>query len=182
MRSVPVLGLDRTRVAVVPYDPAWPALFEEEAARLRAALGGHIVSIEHVGSTSIPGLDAKPILDLIAAVASLEEAEGLVPLLRGVGYERKPDTDNPDRLYFVRGPAELRTHHLSLAEPASAFWRQQVRFRDLLRADAALAAEYARLKHALAGRHRGDRLAYAAGKKPFIEAVLARDAASPSRG
>jgi len=177
-----VLGLDRTRVAVVPYDPAWPVLFEEEAARLHAVLGDRILLIEHVGSTSVPGLDAKPILNLIAAVASLEEAEGLAPLLRGAGYEQKPDTDNPDRLFFVRGPAELRTHHLSLAKPGSAFWRQQVRFRDLLRADPTLAAEYARLKHALAARHPGDRLAYAAGKKPFIEAVLAQDTASPSRG
>ena len=173
-----MLGLDRTRVAVVPYDPAWPVLFEEEAARLHAVLGDRILLIEHVGSTSVPGLDAKPILNLIAAVASLEEAEGLAPLLRGAGHEQKPDTDNPDRLYFVRGPAELRTHHLSLAEPGSAFWRQQVRFRDLLRADPTLAAEYARLKHALAERHPGDRLAYAAGKQPFIEAALARDAAS----
>ena len=162
----------------MPYDPAWPALFAGEAARLWGALGGRVLSVEHVGSTSVPGMDAKPILDLMAGVESLAGAEELVPLLRGAGYEQKPDPDNPDRLYFVRGPAELRTHHLSLAEPGSRFWRQQLRFRDLLRADPTLAAGYARLKRALAERHREDRLGYAAGKQPFIEAALARGAAS----
>jgi GrpB-like predicted nucleotidyltransferase (UPF0157 family) len=167
-----VLGLDRTRVAVVPYDSAWAALFADEAARLRAALGDRILSIEHVGSTSVPGLDAKPILDLMAGVESLAGAERLLPALREVGYVHKLDADNPDRLYFVRGPAERRTHHLPLAEPGSRFWRQQLRFRDLLRGDPGLAAAYARLKHALAASHPGDRLAYAAGKQPFIEAAL----------
>ena len=168
-----MLGLDRTRVVVVPYDPAWPALFAEEAARLRAGLGGRILSVEHVGSTSVPGMDAKPILDLMAGVESLAAAEALLPALRELGYEHKPDPGIPERIYLVRGPAERRTHHLSLAEPASAFWRQQLRFRDRLRADPALAAEYARLKHALAARHPADRLAYGAGKQPFIDAAIA---------
>jgi len=177
-----VLGLDRTRVVVVPYDPAWPRLFEVEAARLRAALGTRILSIEHVGSTSVPGLDAKPILDLMAGVESLDDAERLLPELREMGYEHKPDPEIPERSYLVRGPAEHRTHHLSFAVPTSAFWRRQLRFRDLLRADAAPADEYARLKHALAERHRGDRLAYSAAKQPFIDGVLARDAAALLRG
>lgn len=137
-----MLGLDRTHVVVVPYDGAWPRLFEEEAARLRAALGERILSIEHVGSTSVPGLDAKPILDLMTGVESLRRAERLLPALRAVGYAHKPDPEIPERLYLVRGPAERRTHHLSLAEPTSAFWRRQLRFRDLLRADAGLAGEY----------------------------------------
>lgn len=166
-----MLGLDRTRVIVVPYDPAWPTLFAEEAARLRAALDDGILAIEHVGSTSVPGLAAKPILDLMIGVESLAAAEALLPELRELEYEHKPDPEIPERLYLVRGPAERRTHHLSLAEPASAFWRQQLRFRDRLRADPALAAAYARLKRSLAERHPADRLAYAAGKQPFIDAV-----------
>lgn len=177
-----MLGLDRTHVIVVPYDPAWPRLFEEEGARLRAGLDDRILAIEHVGSTSVPGLDAKPILDLMAGVESLGEGERLLPELRDLGYEHKPDPEIPGRIYLVRGPAERRTHHLSLAVPRSAFWRRQLRFRDLLRADAALADEYARLKHALAERHRGDRLAYSVAKQPFIDGVLARDAAALPRG
>jgi GrpB-like predicted nucleotidyltransferase (UPF0157 family) len=177
-----VLGLDRTRVVVVPYDPCWPALFEQEAGRLRAAVGDDILSIEHVGSTSIPGMDAKPILDLMAAVPSLAAAWDLLPSMRELGYEQRPDPEIPERLYLVRGPATRRTHHLSLAEPGSAFWRNQLRFRDLLRADQALAREYARLKRALAARHAGDRPAYAAAKAPFITALLASGAGESASG
>lgn len=168
------LGLSRDRVAVVPHDAAWARLFAEEEARLRAALGDRVGAIEHVGSTSVPGLDAKPILDLLIAVDSVREVEGLVPVLRELGYAHKDDPDIPERLYFVRGPAERRTHHLSLAEPETAWFQQQLRFRDLLRGDPQLAADYARLKHELAARHPGDRRAYAAGKQPFIDGVLAR--------
>lgn len=167
------LGLDRGRVTVAAHDPAWARLFAEEAARLRAVLGDRVGVIEHVGSTSVPGLDAKPILDLMIAVHSLRDADGLVPLLRELGYAHKDDPEIPERLYFVRGSAERRTHHLSLAEPGTGWRRQQLRFRDLLRGDPRLAADYAALKHELAARHPGDRRAYAAGKQPFIEGVLA---------
>lgn len=167
------LGLSRASVIVAAHDSAWTRLFADEAERLRAALGDRVGVIEHMGSTSVPGLDAKPILDLMIAVDSLREAEGLIPLLRELGYAHKDDPDIPERLYFVRGPAERRTHHLSLAEPGTEWWRQQLRFRDLLRGDPERAADYARLKHELAARHPGDRRAYAAGKQPFIEGVLA---------
>jgi GrpB-like predicted nucleotidyltransferase (UPF0157 family) len=152
-------------------------LFAEEAARLRAALGDRLLAIEHVGSTSVPGLAAKPILDLAAGVSSLADAEALFPALAALGYAHKADPDLPERLYLVKGPPERRTHHLSLAEPTSRFWRDHLRFRDLLRADAALAAGYARLKLELAERHPDDRPAYQAGKQAFIDAALSRPAA-----
>jgi len=169
------LGLDRTVVRVVPHRPEWAALFAEEAARLRAALGDRLMAIEHVGSTSVPGLAAKPILDLAASVPSLREAEALVPALRALGYIHKPDPEMPERLYLVKGPPERRTHHLSLAEPASRLWREHLLFRDRLRADAALASDYARLKFELAERFATDRPAYLAGKQAFIDAALLRE-------
>jgi len=168
------LGLDRGVVRVVPHDPAWAALFADEAARLRAVLGDAVIGIEHVGSTSVPGLAAKPILDLAASVPSLAAAAGLLPALRPLGYHHKPDPGLPERIYLVKGAPERRTHHLSLAEPGSRFWRQHLLFRDLLRADPSLAAEYARLKHDLARRHSADRPAYQAGKQGWIDAVIAR--------
>lgn len=168
------LGLDRTVVQVVPYRAAWAGLFAGEAARLRAALGHGVLAIEHVGSTSVPGLAAKPILDIAASVPSLGGAADLFPALRTLGYAHKPDPDIPDRLYLVKGPPERRTHHLSLAEPGSRFWRRHLRFRDLLRADPALAAAYARLKLSLAETHPADRLAYLAGKQAFIDGAIAR--------
>jgi len=178
--EAPALGLDRGTVRVVPYQAAWAALFAEEAARLRAALGDQLLAIEHVGSTSVPGLAAKPILDLAASVPSLREAEALFPALSALGYQYKPDPEIPERLYLVKGSPQRRTHHLSLAEPASRFWREHLRFRDLLRADAALAAAYARLKIDLAERHPHDRPAYQAGKQAFIDAALGRSQTKPS--
>lgn len=167
------LGLSRAVVEVAPYRPEWAELFAREAARLRAAMGDRLIAVEHVGSTSVPGLAAKPILDLAASVADLDQARGWIGDLRALGYEHREDPEIPERLYFVRGPAERRTHHLSLARADSAFWRGHLRFRDLLRADPALAADYARLKRRLAREHAGDRPAYSAAKHDFIEAALA---------
>lgn len=133
-----------------------------------------MLAIEHVGSTSVPGLAAKPILDLAAGVPNLADAEALFPALQTLGYAHKADPEIPERLYLVKGPPERRTHHLSLAEPTSRFWRGHLRFRDLLRADAALATAYARLKLALARRHPDDRPAYQDGKQAFIDAALGR--------
>jgi GrpB-like predicted nucleotidyltransferase (UPF0157 family) len=172
--SAGALGLDRGIVRVVPHDLRWAALFAEEAARLRSALGDAVIAIEHVGSTSVPGLPAKPILDLAASVPSLPAAAELIPVLRSLGYEHKPDPDLPERMYLVKGPPKRRTHHLSLAEPGSRFWRQHLLFRDLLRADPSLAGEYARLKQDLARRYPTDRPAYQAGKQAWIEAAIAR--------
>ncbi|HEU4562281.1 MAG TPA: GrpB family protein [Longimicrobium sp.] len=171
-----VLGLDRTVVRVAPYQPAWAELFADEAARLRTALGNRLLAIEHVGSTSVPGLAAKPILDLAASVPSLADGMALLPALQRLGYEHKADPEIPERIYLVKGPPEHRTHHLSLADAGSRFWRLHLLFRDLLRAHPALAEEYARLKQELARQHPGDRRAYGAGKKAFIDGAILRAA------
>jgi GrpB-like predicted nucleotidyltransferase (UPF0157 family) len=168
------LGLARGTVRLAPYDPAWRDLFAAEAARLRAALGGRVLVIEHVGSTSIPGMDAKPILDMMAAVPTLAEADRLVPLVEALGYELRPDPEIPERRFFVRGRTTRRTHHFSLAEPASRYWRDTLLFRDWLRAHPEAAEEYRALKHALAARHATDREKYTNGKEAFVHAVLAR--------
>jgi len=178
------LGLARGTVRLVPYDPAWRDLFLAEAARLRAALGGRVLAIEHVGSTSIPGMDAKPVLDMMAAVSSLAEAGRLVPLIEALGYEPRPDPEIPERRFFVRGRTTRRTHHFSLAEPTSRYWRDTLLFRDWLRAHPEAAEEYRALKHALAAQHATDREKYTTGKGVFVHAVLARaraeQAARPS--
>lgn len=174
MEDLSPLGLARGTVRLAPYDPAWRRLFLAEAARLRAVLGGRVLAIEHVGSTSIPGMDAKPVLDLMAAVPSLAEADRLVPAVEALGYELRPDPEIPERRFFVRGRTARRTHHFSLAEPTSAYWRDTLLFRDWLRAHPEAAEEYRALKHALAARHAADRQAYTSGKTAFVHAVLAR--------
>ncbi len=179
------LGLKRGEVVVVPPDPRWPELFREAAAELRASLGQTILAVHHVGSTAVPGLCAKPILDVLVSVPDFQAARQLAPALRALGYEFRPEEEIPDRHYFRRPPGgELRTHHLSLAEPGSRHHRVTLAFRDALRRDAKLAAVYARLKLELAQRFPFDRPAYIEGKSHFVHQVLAAvepPSAGPSR-
>ncbi len=166
------LGLGSGKVTLVPYDPRWASLFEQAAAEIREAVGDRILSIEHVGSTSVPGLAAKPILDILVGVSDLERARELVPELTSLGYEYRPDEDIPDRHFFRRRVGGHRTHHLSLAEPTSEHYRKTIAFRDALRVDPALAREYERLKLELARRFPTDRQTYIEGKTEFVLRVL----------
>ena len=168
-----MLGLPRGKVHVLPYQLPWQAHFAEEAARLRAVLGDQAIAIEHIGSTAIEGTDAKPIIDLMVAVSSLAQARGLVPLVEGLGYEYRGDGGVPDRLFFAKGPASKRTHHLSLVESTSAFWKEHLLFRDYLRAHPEAADAYSRLKRALAAQHPENRGAYTAEKAAFVQSILA---------
>jgi GrpB-like predicted nucleotidyltransferase (UPF0157 family) len=168
------LGLRRGQVIVVPYDPRWPILFEESSAELRMALGPSILAVHHVGSTAVPGLCAKPILDVLVSVPNFDDARELFTQLDALGYEFRPDEEIPDRHYFRRPlGGELRTHHLSLAEPDSRHQRVTLGFRDALRRDPELAAAYARLKLTLARRFPLDRPAYIDGKTQFVKDALA---------
>ena len=170
--STDPLGLKSGTVTLVPYDNRWPALFDEASREIANAFGPGILTVHHVGSTSIPGLCAKPILDILVSIADLDRGLALVPGLAGLGYEFRPAEEIPDRHYFRRRRGDVRTHHLSLAEPASHHHRVTLAFRDALRADPALAAEYATLKIQLAQRFPRDRQAYIEGKTAFIEGVL----------
>src|SRR5258705_9014566 len=171
---MPALGLKRTEVVVVPYDSRWPLLFEATSAQLRAALGPSILAVHHVGSTAVPALCAKPILDVLVSVPDFDDAKRLVPQLAVLDYEFRPEEEIPDRRYFRRPPGgELRTHHLSLAEPDSRHHRVTLAFRDALRGNSELAAAYARLKLALAQRFPFARPAYIEGKTAFVREVLA---------
>ena len=164
-------------VELVEYDPTWPALFVAEAARVRAALPDRLVgAIEHFGSTAIPGLLAKPVIDILVAVRSVTEARAVaVEPMEALGYAFWADNPQPDRLFFVRGlpPAPRRTHHVHMPEPAGDLWRR-LAFRDYLRATPDEAARYAALKRGLAARYGADRDAYTAAKSDYVDAVLAK--------
>ncbi|MEW5928306.1 MAG: GrpB family protein [Gemmatimonadota bacterium] len=160
---------------LVPYDLAWPARFAAEAARVRAALGAHALAVEHVGSTAVPGLAGKPVLDLGIAVASEAAADACLAPLVGLGYAyRGPYGDDPRRRYYVRdadGGARVAQVHLYVL-PAAA-WDEKLAFRDALRADPALAAAYAAEKRRVAVAVGWDKGAYSVAKGPFVERVLA---------
>ena len=117
---------------IVNYDPRWPRRFKEEKARILAAIGPWARSVEHVGSTAVPGLAAKPIIDILVGLRSLEDAKECITRLEAIGYEYIPEYEaiRPERRYFRKGPTESRTHHLHMVETSSGFFRNHILFRD----------------------------------------------------
>lgn len=166
------LGLPSGSVRVVPYDPRWPTLFDAEVARIQGALRGLALRLEHIGSTSVPGLPAKPIIDILAGRPPGSTLPDYVAALAGAGYEHRGENGIPGREFFRRGSP--RAYHIHLAEAQGEFWHAHLIFRDVLRARPDLAAEYAALKVRLAEWYPRDREAYIDGKGPFIRQVLAK--------
>jgi GrpB-like predicted nucleotidyltransferase (UPF0157 family) len=166
-------GLGRREVRLVPHDPCWAEAYLREAERLRQALGAHALEIAHIGSTAVPGLIAKPLLDIMVAITSLVERDEVVPLLERIGYEYRPHDALPERLFFITGEPDARRVNLSLAAQDSTYWRDHLAFRDILRARPEVAEAYARLKTGLAEQFPEDRLAYTAAKGEFVASVLA---------
>jgi GrpB-like predicted nucleotidyltransferase (UPF0157 family) len=174
MNGNDALGLELGTVTVVPHDPRWAALFDEASSQLKAKLGSSILDVHHVGSTAVPGLCAKPVLDMLVLIPRLELAHDLVPELAQLGYRFGPEDDVRDRLFFQRRHGTVRTHHLSLAEPSSHYRTVTLAFRDALRNDRALAARYCDLKVQLATQFPTDREAYQNGKTDFVLGTLER--------
>ncbi len=162
-------------VIVVDYDPNWPQAFDREHKRIVAALANvaGVTGIDHVGSTAVPGLAAKPIIDIMIGVRKLADGEQCIEPLEALGYEYKGEQGIPGRLYFGKG--EPRTHHLHMVKHGCDFWERHLLFRDLLREQPDLRDEYAALKRALAERYRTDREGYTEAKTPFIQSALAQN-------
>ena len=165
-------------VVIAKADPAWPQLFAQERARLLAAFGSQFLAVEHFGSTAIPHLDAKPIVDILGGVVSMQAADALLEPLCQFGYDTSPEFNATlsDRRFLLRWPEGVRTHHLHLVVYEGAQWKQRLRFRDRLRADAALTQQYQDLKYDLAAKFWNDREAYTAAKAEFVARVAALDA------
>lgn len=165
------------RVYLVPYDPTWVLKFEAERGHLEGLLGPwRRGPIEHVGSTAVVGLCAKPVIDVMVGVASLPESEPAKAALCHAGYqyaEYKTDVMH----WFCKPSFQFRTHHLHLIPFESQLWHDRLAFRDALRKSPALADEYAQLKKSLALQFEFDREAYTEAKAPFIERVLKRSRA-----
>lgn len=161
-------------VVVVEYDPAWPAAYERERALIAAALGALLLDIEHVGSTSVPGLGAKPIIDIMAGVPSFQEGHRCVGPMERLGYEYKGEFGIPGRHYFRKIQNDVRSHQVHMVEAGGEFWRRHLLFRDYLRSHPDEALRYFELKLRLADEYRHDREGYAEAKSAFIQAALAR--------
>ena len=160
------------KITISPYNPNWSSMFEQEKSRLAGALGEHVVSIQHIGSTSVPGLGAKPIIDIMIAVRALDEADQFCirPIVE-LGYEdvKEFEQDTPLRRYFRKENADkVRTHHIHMVEINSDWWVDHLLFRDFLRTDPEARRAYEAHKRQLAEQEWGDSNDYAQAKTDFI--------------
>lgn len=161
-------------IVVVSYDPEWPLQYEEEKARILAVIAPFVVCMEHMGSTAVPGLAAKPVIDILIGVRSLSDAPLFLPPLVYLGYDyiQKHEAMLPERRYLHRLENGRHTHHLHMVEPDSDFFKVQIAFRDYLRRHSDTRDQYAALKLDLAHRYRNDREAYTDAKSSFILSIL----------
>ena len=164
-------------MVIVDYQHQWPREFEKERKRIFGVIGDKILEVEHIGSTAVPGLGAKPIIDIMVAVSAISHGYECVGPLRSIGYEHVPFPEFPERLFFRDGPMGDGPHHLHLTEFTSGFWAEKLLFRDFLRAHGEVAHEYLTLKKDLADKYGADREIYeqyTVAKTSFIEGALNR--------
>lgn len=160
-------------VIVLEYNPDWIKAYDEEKVKIEETLQEHILSIEHIGSTSVPGLGAKPIIDMMVGVRNLDEVgQKQIDRLMAVGYEYVHKPEYPERKFFRKGKWRAGTHHLHVYEMNGLSWRNNLLFRDYLRQHAEMAEQYYRLKKELEVTYKHDRPAYTAGKETFIQEVI----------
>jgi GrpB-like predicted nucleotidyltransferase (UPF0157 family) len=177
-------NVEEDRIELVDYDPGWPALFEAEAGRLRAILAGLDLGsfrLEHFGSTAIPGITAKPIIDIMLVSADRSRWPGLIEPIKSLEYVYWAENPRSDRMFFVKGMPPFgtrRTHHVHVRTPEDG--HPALAFRDYLRDHLDAVARYARLKRELETRHPTDREAYTAGKEAFVAEIVRRADGAPS--
>jgi len=162
----------RDAVRLAEYDVRWPLEFEQEKDRILAAIGPHVVRVEHIGSTAVPGLASKPVIDMCVTVPSLDAVSACLGPLEALGYEYQPEAERamPDRRFLLRSANGRATHHLHMFPEGHPDVDASLRFRDRLRADPTLAREYEQLKHRLSQTLA--RAEYTEAKGPFIRRVL----------
>jgi GrpB-like predicted nucleotidyltransferase (UPF0157 family) len=161
-------------VVIAEYSAEWPVAFAAEREALIDAFRPLAVEIEHIGSTSVPGLGAKPTIDILLGSCSLQEIESRIGQLELLGYRYVPEFEKelPHRRYFDRPPMSGPGVHLHAVVAGSAFWTEHLAFRDALRNSHTLANQYLELKRRLSGTFGADRAGYTDAKAPFIRAVI----------
>jgi GrpB-like predicted nucleotidyltransferase (UPF0157 family) len=163
-------------IVVVPYNPMWPQMFEEEAAKISAVFGSELISIHHIGSTSIPGLSAKPIIDIMLIVRSVEAIDAFNPAMIELGYEPMGENEIPGRRFFRKGGEIHRTHHVHTYEATNLEVKRHLDFRDYLIEHPLEAQQYGALKNELAQKFTHDIEGYINGKDAFVKEIIRRAA------
>ncbi len=167
------LGLKNQTVSLTEPNTLWHEAYEEEAEAIRQALGDKAIDIQHVGSTAIPGIKAKPILDIMVGIKNFADGPTCIGAMESIGYEYAGTDIVPDDHIFGRGiKGDTRTHLVHAVEYGGYHWNRMIAFRDALRRDPALAGAYEQLKIDLAGEHAQSRAEYTKAKHEFIDEVV----------
>ena len=169
-----MLGLPKGIVRLETYDPEWIRAYEKEKSIIEDCIRNYIIDIQHVGSTSIEGLIAKPIIDIAVGVPSLVEGHKCIEPLEQIGYEYKGEAGVVGRLYFTKDDGIIRIHHIHIEEVGSTNWWNQILFRDYLRLHNDARDEYGELKKILAQKYANDRETYTERKADFILDIIVR--------
>lgn len=172
MNTLNNIGLPQNTVCVREYDPVWGERFEREKELLLKQFSGEILEVSHGGSTSVPGMAAKPIIDMFAAVPNLTETENLRARLESLTYNYRGEEGVPGRVLYAKGSEENRTHHLNLVEKTNEQWLNHISLREYYIRYPEVAKEYMELKEKLAAEFPNDRSAYGRGKREFVQSVL----------
>ena len=161
-------------IELTPYSPMWPVTFDIEKARLVEIFGSDAVIIEHVGSTAVPGLGGKPIIDILVGAPAVEVFDRYIPALVETGYKHVEEFQRafPQRRFLVKTHGQPGYFNLNAVKYDTPFWKDLIAFRDVLRGDPVIAERYWRLKGLLATRFRNDRQAYADAKTEFVQNAL----------
>ena len=167
-----MVGLKRGTVKLEEHKEEWKEMYREEVKNLKKVAGDILEGFEHVGSTAIKGIKAKPIIYIMATVQNMDNTENLIRKLEKNGYEHRPNDEVEGRIFLAKGPRENRTHHLSITETNSDFYSRMVKFRDRLNNKKELAEMYEQLKEELAKKHPEDRDSYTESKSEFIQKVV----------
>ncbi|TSC65831.1 MAG: hypothetical protein G01um101477_324 [Candidatus Doudnabacteria bacterium Gr01-1014_77] len=167
-----MIGLKRGIVKLVRYNPKWRQSFQHEQKKLSKVFDQNAFKIEHIGSTAIPGILAKPIIDIALIVPSFKKAKRYVKKLKELGYEIKKDDTRKERLFFTKGPEEKRTHYLHIGEIGSGYVEDMILFRDFLCKNKAIAKKYSDLKENLAEKYQDKREIYTAKKEKLIKDIV----------
>lgn len=167
-----MIGLKRGIVILKDYNKEWSKLFDKEAKLISSIISNYLVNIQHIGSTAIPGIVAKPIIDIAIGIDDLSNIKQIITLLEEGGYEYRGEQGIPDRHLFVKGNEECRTHHIHVMVNTSYDWKKHILFRDYLKSNPKVAKQYSELKKRLAAKFEFDREKYTNGKEEFILGIL----------
>lgn len=170
--STKPIGLKRGTVELLPYNKQWAIEFEKAKKQLLSALGNNAKAIEHIGSTSVPGLAAKPVIDISIGVQKMQDSEKYIPLLEDAGFKFIRHSGMNKHLFFAKGPDNNRTHYIHLVRYNGAIWKRDIAFRNFLRAHKKVASNYAHLKKKLQKEYASNRSAYTAAKDAFIASII----------